>query len=49
LKHGEVEDIKRSLNNSQMLAHGNENGIELFTNPEITNQIPRIDLGKIKN
>jgi hypothetical protein len=44
-----IEDIKRSLNSSQMLPHGHENGIELFTNPEMTSQIPRIDLVKIKH
>ena len=49
MKHVEIEDIKRSLNSSQMLPHGHENGIELFTNPEMTSQIPRIDLVKIKH
>ncbi len=49
MKHVEIEDIKRSLNSSQMLPQGNENAVELFTNPEMTNQIPRIDLVKIKN
>ena len=50
MKQVEVEDIKRSLNSSQILANGNgDNGVELFTNPEVTNHIPRIDLVKIKS
>ena len=47
MKHGEGEENRMSMNNSQMLVYGNDNPIELYTNPEQT--IPRIDLVKIKN